>query len=653
MEDVEEDEADEIVDAASDADGRVDGVEKVVRSSCDADGYEDGESGASDDEGLLASVFDQPATERASRRLWVIAAARRAVARRAIHHRAHDSAGSDGAESDDGETACGDRTVVEPAEGGLDAASGEHEADDAIGCGPEALPAGVERIDLERHFHTDQGSGEGASAKAYRDADGNPVLLCKMHHYAWRANELECFNALEFTSLFDIRAMTKQDRVWYRARARRIRYQGAWFYCFLLGLLKGVREKRRAVAALPHGQASSPGPLTLANAVGRRVLVPSSFRRDWHCDQHREEDKEGRPTSSRGKGWEADVVDGHDVRAGYLRVQFKFILDDAAKYRRWKQEPVEVDIKMSVLHPLSPPPILEHVTLPTALEPLTLENAPGRHVLVPSSLWPDVECGERGGDGWEAVVKSTFYARNGAGEKVEAARVDFCFARHEKNGRRFRSVPLELAQLCPLRTPPSAARGRPTYRYVLREPHPLASNYIIFRRSKWGVPALAGRPPPSLPSVPTGRAPTLSVGLRARRKKEAAFARYFVSNLVPWSAWNKPALTLENWRTHVEELEEDARLSDEKHELEKAGDACRPPFSREPGAPDPFSRDPGPDDEQRLPPLGFREARRKRLIAASRLADIENLVQGFKAPKLASVLLDEQLEACRPQSSGP
>ena len=30
----------------------------------------------------------------------------------------------------------------------------------------------------------------------YRDADGNPVLLCSAHHYAWRAPELECFNAL-------------------------------------------------------------------------------------------------------------------------------------------------------------------------------------------------------------------------------------------------------------------------------------------------------------------------------------------------------------------------------------------------------------------------------------------------------------------------
>ena len=38
--------------------------------------------------------------------------------------------------------------------------------------------------------------------------------------------------------------MNKLDREWYRARARRIRYQTAWFSCFLMALLKGLRAQR-------------------------------------------------------------------------------------------------------------------------------------------------------------------------------------------------------------------------------------------------------------------------------------------------------------------------------------------------------------------------------------------------------------------------
>ena len=43
---------------------------------------------------------------------------------------------------------------------------------------------------------------QGSATRAYRTADGHPLLLCKMHHYAWRDARLERINALEFTSLF-------------------------------------------------------------------------------------------------------------------------------------------------------------------------------------------------------------------------------------------------------------------------------------------------------------------------------------------------------------------------------------------------------------------------------------------------------------------
>ena len=303
--------------------------------------------------------------------------------------------------------------------------------------------------------------------------------------------------------------MNKLDREWYRARARRIRYQTAWFSCFLMALLKGLRAQRA---------------------------------------------------------------------------------DD---------DPVTV---------------MEFVVQPPPLEPLTLANAPGRDVLVPRSIWPEDPCDEHGGEGWEAIVKSTCRGDNGA-NKVDSARVDFRFARHA-DGRRYMSELLELAKLRPLRPQPLPARGRPAHRYVLREPHPLASNYVIVRRAKWGVPALAGRPPPSLP---TTEGP-------AQRKAEAAFAKYFVSNLVPWSVWNKPDLTIDRWRQHVTELEHDACLHTAKDPLEQAGNDAEFFFDPEPSA-----------DKQ--PPKGFCEARRKRLIAASRLADIEHLTNGFKAPRTASVLL--------------
>ena len=312
--------------------------------------------------------------------------------------------------------------------------------------------------------------------------------------------------------------MTKQDREWYHARTRRIRYQRAWFCCFLRDLLQGVRAKQ-------------------------------------------------------------------------------------------------------------PPPVVALVAKPTPLEPLTLTNAPSRRVLVPSSLWPGEPCkehrrgGEERGQGWEAVVKSTSSrGRNAAtGERVDIARVDFCFARDEE-GRRYGSTSVELAMLRPLRTPPTPARGRPAHRFVLREPHPLASTYLIFCRSKWGVPALAGRPPPSLPAAAD------DVSAEKRRKGEAAFARYFVSNLVPWSAWNPPQLTFDRWCEHVEELETAACLHGEKDVLEKAGNALG--HLQEPDA-----------DADAQPPPGFCEARRARLVAAARLTDIDHLMHGFKAPKLASVLL--------------
>ena len=80
-----------------------------------------------------------------------------------------------------------------------------------------------------------------------------------------------------------------------------------------------------------------------------------------------------------------------------------------------------------------------------------------------------------------------------------------------------------------------------------------------------------------------------------------------MSNFTPWSAFEPPTLKHDAWRQHCEELRQTASLGRAKWE------------------------DTGPK-EQRL-------ARRKeRYIANARLFDIENVMTGFRAPKVCIAL---------------
>ena len=140
-------------------------------------------------------------------------------------------------------------------------------------------------------------------------------------------------------------------------------------------------------------------------------------------------------------------------------------------------------------------------------------------------------------------------------------------------------------------------RKRPCACYWLYPPHPLHDTYAILPRTKWGVLALPGAPPPTEPS---GGVDLTTCKGRARARNVAF---YYMSNFTPWSAFEPPTLEYEAWRRHCETLREMASLNSAKWE------------------------DTGPK-EQRL-------ARRKeRYIAAARLFDIENVMSGFRAPKV-------------------
>ena len=407
--------------------------------------------------------------------------------------------------------------------------------------------ASGEQIDLEQHFHTGTNgtrSQKPGLASEYRDDDGNPVWVCGAHHYVWRDLRLASVSALEFTSAFDVRKMSAADREWRTQRRKRM--YGWWrlrFYAWVCAAWGVVKEKAKV----------------------------SGWPSDWLIQEFEKEVKEGEK-------------------------------EDCKRPRDCKRAP---DCSWMQLRP--------------PLEALTLANAVGRHVLVPRTLWPTYPCEECGGHGWLANVVQV-YPRT----RKPAARVEFTYARDE-HGLPYRTETLELSKLQPRQCPPRARRrwqprlqpGRPVHRFELRPPHPLARSHILVRRSKWGIAALAGAPPPSLPVEPS------PLSQRSRRKAEAAFAEYVVANLVPWSAWDPPELTIARWDQHVKELKKAAKVKArrERHHAQSAGPA------REPA------------EAEQSEGGEWCDLHRARVVAACRLADIENLAQGFKAPKGAVALL--------------
>lgn len=114
---------------------------------------------------------------------------------------------------------------------------------------------------------------------------------------------------------------------------------------------------------------------------------------------------------------------------------------------------------------------------------------------------------------------------------------------------------------------PPAGKGRPKSVFKLERGHPLSESHLIVRRHKWGVTVLSGAPPPKRPRH---GGETLA-GRRALRD----FARYFVSNYVPWRHDRPPTLTYVAWTEWESRLAEeaDAREEDgsETYDADRAG----------------------------------------------------------------------------------
>jgi hypothetical protein len=72
-------------------------------------------------------------------------------------------------------------------------------------------------------------------------------------------------------------------------------------------------------------------------------------------------------------------------------------------------------------------------------------------------------------------------------------------------------------------------RGRPKDRYLLGPAHKLRKSHILVRKVKWGVPVLAGAPPPR--DAAPGR--NMDASGVARRRRE--HAQYMLAMFKPWS----------------------------------------------------------------------------------------------------------------------
>ena len=99
--------------------------------------------------------------------------------------------------------------------------------------------------------------------------------------------------------------------------------------------------------------------------------------------------------------------------------------------------------------------------------------------------------------------------------------------------------------------------GRPKTRFLLYPGHTLADEYIIVARHKWGVPALAGKPPPKEPTPADAHS-------AAGRRKQREFARFFGANFRPWGCVANfhlaPSLTFDSWAEWLDSVRRTANL---------------------------------------------------------------------------------------------
>jgi hypothetical protein len=90
--------------------------------------------------------------------------------------------------------------------------------------------------------------------------------------------------------------------------------------------------------------------------------------------------------------------------------------------------------------------------------------------------------------------------------------------------------------------------GRICKRYLFQPPHPLHTTHILVPRTKLGIPAFTGNPPPSN-----------SFHLKKKGKKKR-YADFYVSNFISWSATNPVVHSYRTWIDWLNVLEHRACL---------------------------------------------------------------------------------------------
>ena len=406
--------------------------------------------------------------------------------------------------------------------------------------------------DLLAFFNADGGATSG-SCNLFKDSDGKPVVMCSAYNYAYRDSRLRAFNPIEFRRRFYVVKMDPEQAALYKLRSHAASFLGAWWRL----------EDRR-------GRAAS---ATRKFEARREQLEQAG---DW--------DTAAEYTAYKREQLQKKVTRfdycAEDIRPGGMGVFW--MLQDLESIA-WK---ASGGLNAAQSSPASPE---------GGIVFYWRFGVPSPHAVRYDDLLLDR--GVRYFQAWWRFSRSQTCHRHHPRHLrfvLEVRRRSWV-----RSVRRKRFVIAEQAWLDIKDSVAPAVRKRPYACYWLRPPHPLHDTYAILPRTKWGVLALPGAPPPKEPSG------GLDLTTRKGKARARNVALYYVSNFTSWSAFEPPTLEHDKWRQHCEKLRQTASLDREKWE------------------------DAGPE-EQRL-------ARRKeRYIAAARLFDIENVMSGFRAPKVCT-----------------
>ena len=404
--------------------------------------------------------------------------------------------------------------------------------------------------DLLAFFQANGGATSG-SFNMFKNSDGKPVAMCSAYNYAYRDSRLCDFNPIEFRRRFYVVVMDPEQAALYKLQASVTSFIRAWWR------LEGRRG--RAAAATRKFEAR----LEQLEQAG-----------DWDTaaeyTAYKREQLQKKVTRF---GYSAD-----DTRPGGMKV---FWTLQQLECIAWK---ASGGLNAAQTSPASPE---------GGIVFYWRFGVPSPHAVRYADLLLDRAV--RYFQAWWRFSRSQNCHRH------HRRRLQFVLEVRRRSWvrsvRRKRFVIAGQAWLDIKHSVAPVVRKRPCACYWLRPPHPLHDKYAILPRTKWGVLAFPGAPPPKEPSS------GLDLTTRKGKARARNVALFYVSNFTPWSAFEPPTLEHDAWRQHCEELRQTASLGRAKWE------------------------DTGPK-EQRL-------ARRKeRYVAAARLFDIENVMSGFRAPKV-------------------